>query len=138
MDLRTGLSTEAGLRRVIRSFWGKQAHTWCVSQDDDPADAPEMKWLKDRFQAMGGGVPQRRRKAEPLQAPPLSAFDAQLKSSGERELSTTMAFVRILTAMLRDKTIGKRVVPIVADEARTFGMEGMFRQYGIYSHIGQL
>ncbi|MCA1826807.1 MAG: pyruvate dehydrogenase (acetyl-transferring), homodimeric type [Myxococcales bacterium] len=100
-------------------------------------DSPEMKFLKDRLAELGG-LPRRRRKAEPLQAPPLSAFEAQLKSSGERELSTTMAFVRILTAMLRDKNIGKRVVPIVADEARTFGMEGMFRQYGIYSHIGQL
>jgi pyruvate dehydrogenase E1 component len=103
-----------------------------------PADSPEMKWLKERTTELGGGLPRRRRKAEPLQAPPLSAFDAQLKSSGDRELSTTMAFVRILTAMLRDKNIGKHVVPIVADEARTFGMEGMFRQYGIYSHIGQL
>ncbi|MFN2545827.1 MAG: pyruvate dehydrogenase (acetyl-transferring), homodimeric type [Myxococcales bacterium] len=100
-------------------------------------DSPEMKFLKDRLAELGG-LPRRRRKAEPLQAPPLSAFEAQLKSSGERELSTTMAFVRILTAILRDKNIGKRVVPIVADEARTFGMEGMFRQYGIYSHIGQL
>jgi pyruvate dehydrogenase E1 component len=101
-------------------------------------DSPEAKWLKERLAALGGGLPKRRRKAEPLQAPPLSAFDAQLKSSGDRELSTTMAFVRILTSMLRDKNIGKHVVPIVADEARTFGMEGMFRQYGIYSHIGQL
>jgi pyruvate dehydrogenase E1 component len=101
-------------------------------------DSPEMKWLKGRTDELGGGLPRRRRKAEPLQAPPLSAFDAQLKSTGEREISTTMAFVRILTSMLRDKNIGKHVVPIVADEARTFGMEGMFRQYGIYSHIGQL
>src|SRR5260370_3072711 len=98
-------------------------------------ESAEMKWLKERMAARGGGLPQRRRKAEPLQAPPLSAFEAKLKSSGERELSTTMAFVRILTAMLRDKGIGNRVVPIVADEARTFGMDGMFRHYGIYSHI---
>ena len=103
-----------------------------------PEDSPEMRWLKQRLQELGGGLPRRRRKADPLQAPPLSAFEAQLKSSGERELSTTMAFVRILTTMLRDKNIGPRVVPIVADEARTFGMEGMFRQYGIYSHVGQL
>jgi len=103
-----------------------------------PEDSPEMRWLKQRLQELGGGLPRRRRKAEPLQAPPLSAFEAQLKSSGERELSTTMAFVRILTTLLRDKNIGPRVVPIVADEARTFGMEGMFRQYGIYSHVGQL
>ena len=102
------------------------------------AESPEMKWLAERMQALGGGLPRRRRKADPLQAPPLSAFEAQLKSSAERELSTTMAFVRILTTMLRDKNIGKHVVPIVADEARTFGMEGMFRQFGIYSHVGQL
>ena len=103
-----------------------------------PEDSAEMKWLKERLKELGGGVPRRRRKAEPLQAPALPVFEAQLKSSGERELSTTMAFVRILTSMLRDKSIGPRVVPIVADEARTFGMEGMFRQYGIYSHVGQL
>jgi pyruvate dehydrogenase E1 component len=103
-----------------------------------PEDSPEMKWLKERLQELGGGLPRRRRKAESLKAPALSVFEAQLKSSGERELSTTMAFVRILTSMMRDKTIGPRVVPIVADEARTFGMEGMFRQYGIYSHVGQL
>src|SRR3954470_5374281 len=101
-------------------------------------ESPEMKWMRDRLKELGGGVPRRRRKADPLQAPPLSAFEAQLKGSGERELSTTMAFVRILTTVLRDKTLGPRVVPIVADEARTFGMDGMFRQYRIYSHSGQL
>jgi pyruvate dehydrogenase E1 component len=103
-----------------------------------PEDSHEMKWLRSHVSALGGSLPARRRKAEPLQAPPLSAFDAMIKGSGERELSTTMAFVRILTAMMRDKNIGRRVVPIVADEARTFGMEGMFRQFGIYSHVGQL
>ena len=103
-----------------------------------PEDSAEMKWLKDRLRELGGGLPRRRRKAERLQAPPLSAFEAQLKGSGDRELSTTMALVRVLATLLRDKTLGPRVVPIVADEARTFGMEGMFRQYGIYSHIGQL
>ncbi|MGZ6123831.1 MAG: pyruvate dehydrogenase (acetyl-transferring), homodimeric type [Myxococcales bacterium] len=101
-------------------------------------DSAEMKWLRERLQALGGGLPRRRRKAEPLRAPPLTAFEAQLKGSGERELSTTMAFVRLLATLLRDKSLGPRVVPIVADEARSFGMEGMFRQYGIYSHIGQL
>jgi len=103
-----------------------------------PEDSPELKWMRERLAELGGGLPRRRRKAESLQAPKLAIFEAQLKSSGERELSTTMAFVRILTSMLRDKVIGPRVVPIVADEARTFGMEGMFRQYGIYSHVGQL
>ena len=70
--------------------------------------------------------------------PPLSAFDAVLKGSGERQISTTMAFVRVLSALVRDKQIGKRVVPIVPDESRTFGMEGMFRELGIFSQVGQL
>ena len=105
-----------------------------------PADSPEMKYLHEHRKNLGGYLPQRRRKADKVPAvPPLSAFDAILKGSGEgREISTTMAFVRILTALLRDKDIGKRVVPIVPDEARTFGMEGMFRQLGIYSAVGQL
>ena len=74
----------------------------------------------------------------PLEIPPLSAFDAVLKGSGERQISTTMAFVRVLSALVRDKKIGKRVVPIVPDESRTFGMEGMFRELGIFSQVGQL
>jgi len=101
--------------------------------DDDPV----MVYLHEHRKALGGYLPQRRRKAEKMpEVPPLSAFDAVLKSS-DRELSTTMAFVRILTALVRDKSIGKHVVPIVPDEARTFGMEGMFRQLGIYSSEGQ-
>jgi pyruvate dehydrogenase E1 component len=103
-----------------------------------PEDSAEMKWLKERLRELGGGLPRRRRKADALQVPPLSTFEAQLKGSGERELSTTMALVRMIATLLRDKNLGPRVVPIVADEARTFGMEGMFRQYGIYSHVGQL
>jgi pyruvate dehydrogenase E1 component len=87
---------------------------------------------------MGGSMPQRRQKAAPLEVPELSAFQALLEASGERELSTTMAFVRILNILVRDKTLGKFVVPIVPDESRTFGMEGMFRQLGIYSSVGQL
>jgi pyruvate dehydrogenase E1 component len=104
-----------------------------------PADSPEMKYLHARRQALGGYLPQRRRKADTVPAvPPLSAFDAVLKGSGEgREISTTMAFVRLLTALIRDKELGRHVVPIVPDEARTFGMEGMFRQLGIYSSEGQ-
>src|SRR5512134_1874806 len=104
-----------------------------------PPDSPEMKYLHARRQALGGFLPQRRRKADTVPAvPPLAAFDAVLKGSGEgREISTTMAFVRILTALVRDKEIGKRVVPIVPDEARTFGMEGMFRQLGIFAPEGQ-
>jgi pyruvate dehydrogenase E1 component len=103
-----------------------------------PVDSPEMQYLKERMAAMGGSLPQRRRKAEPLEVPELSAFEALLKSSEDRELSTTMAFVRILNTIIRDKKIGKYVVPIVPDESRTFGMEGMFRQLGIYSSVGQL
>src|SRR5450631_1603262 len=103
-----------------------------------PADSPEMKYLTEHRTALGGHLPARRRKSEPLEIPPLSAFSAQLKSTGEREISTTMAFVRILTTLLRDKAIGKRIVPIVPDESRTFGMEGMFRQFGIFSQVGQL
>jgi pyruvate dehydrogenase E1 component len=88
---------------------------------------------------LGGFVHRRQREADPLQIPPLSAFDTLLKASGEgRESSTTMAFVRILNILIKDKNIGKRVVPIVADESRTFGMEGMFRQLGIWSSTGQL
>jgi pyruvate dehydrogenase E1 component len=102
-----------------------------------PADSPEMKYLHERRQALGGYLPQRRRKADAVpQVPGLDAFEQVLKAQ-EREISTTMAFVRILTALIRDKNIGKHVVPIVADEARTFGMEGMFRQLGIYSSEGQ-
>jgi pyruvate dehydrogenase E1 component len=101
--------------------------------DDDPV----MVYLHERRKALGGYLPQRRRKAEaPPAVPDLSAFDAVLKAT-DREISTTMAFVRILTALLRDKSLGKHVVPIVPDEARTFGMEGMFRQLGIYSSEGQ-
>jgi pyruvate dehydrogenase E1 component len=101
-------------------------------------DSPEMQYLRSRVTAMGGSLPARRRKAKPLQAPPLSAFEALLKDTEGREISTTMAFVRILTTLLRDKSIGRYVVPIIPDETRTFGMEGMFRQLGIYSHVGQL
>ena len=103
-----------------------------------PADSPEMRYLHERRDALGGGLPTRRRTAEALEVPPLSAFGAQLKDTGEREISTTMAFVRVLNTLLRDKQIGTRVVPIVPDESRTFGMEGMFRQFGIFSQLGQL
>jgi pyruvate dehydrogenase E1 component len=101
-------------------------------------DSPEMRYLRQRREALGGYLPARRPKSQPLEVPPLSAFDSQLKGSGEREISTTMGFVRVLNTLLRDKAIGKRVVPIVADESRTFGMEGMFRQFGIFSQNGQL
>ena len=102
------------------------------------ADAPEIQYMRERRMALGGFLPQRRQKAEPLEVPPLSAFDAQLKASGEgREFSTTMAFVRMLGTLVKDKKVGRHVVPIVADESRTFGMEGMFRSLGIWSSVGQ-
>ena len=101
-------------------------------------NSKEVAYMRERRMALGGYLPQRRSKAEPLEVPPLSAFDALLKASGEgRELSTTMAFVRIMNILLRDPHIGKRVVPIVPDESRTFGMEGMFRQIGIWNQEGQ-
>ena len=101
-------------------------------------DSVEMQYLRERRKTLGGSLPQRRRKSAALEVPPLVAFDAQLKSTDDREVSTTMAFVRILSALVRDKNIGNRVVPIVPDESRTFGMEGMFRQLGIFSQVGQL
>jgi pyruvate dehydrogenase E1 component len=103
-----------------------------------PADSPEIKYLHERRQALGGYMPTRRTKVDPLEVPPLSFFSALLEGTGEREMSTTMAFVRLLTTLIRDKSLGRFVVPIVPDEARTFGMEGMFRQLGIYSSVGQL
>jgi pyruvate dehydrogenase E1 component len=101
-------------------------------------DSPEMQYLHERREALGGPLPARRVDAKPLKVPDLDAFAPLLESSGEREMSTTMALVRLLTIILRDKEIGPFVVPIIPDEARTFGMEGMFRQLGIYSSVGQL
>ncbi|MDP9928344.1 pyruvate dehydrogenase E1 component [Variovorax paradoxus] len=101
-------------------------------------DSPEMKYLRERRAALGGYLPQRRRKSTALEIPPLSTFERLLKDTGEREISTTMAFVQMLGTLVRDKQIGKHVVPIVPDESRTFGMEGMFRQLGIWSSLGQL
>jgi len=101
-------------------------------------DSPEMKYLHERRKALGGYMPSRTNVAAPLEIPELSTFDVLLKGSGEKEMSTTMAYVRLLTLLCRDKKMGQNVVPIVPDEARTFGMEGMFRQLGIYSSVGQL
>ena len=103
-----------------------------------PDDSPEMRYLRERRETLGGGIPARRRKAEALPAPELELFHSQLDGTGEREISTTMAFVRILAALLRDKQLSRHIVPIVPDESRTFGMEGLFRQIGIYSPVGQL
>ncbi len=103
------------------------------------ADSAELEYLMERRHALGGSLPKRRAKSKKLlPVPPLEAFRTQLDGTGEREASTTMAFVRILTALLRDKQIGKHIVPIVPDEARTFGMEGLFRTVGIYASKGQL
>jgi pyruvate dehydrogenase E1 component len=102
----------------------------------DP-DSPEMRYMRERRKELGGQLPARRHQMDLLDTPPLSDFGSQLKSSGKRKISTTMAFVRLLSSLVKDKKIGERIVPIVPDEARTFGMEGMFRQLGIYSSVGQ-
>jgi pyruvate dehydrogenase E1 component len=103
-------------------------------------DAPEMKYLHERRAALGGYLPQRRQKAdEKLVVPGLDAFKAVLEPTPEgREISTTQSFVRIITALLRDQSLGQRIVPILVDESRTFGMEGLFRQIGIFNQQGQL
>src|SRR5579872_1434203 len=101
-------------------------------------DSPERAYLHEQRRALGGYLPQRRIDAPPPAIPALEAFEPLLEGTGEREISTTMAFVRVLTILLKDKSIGKHIVPIVPDEARTFGMEGLFRQIGIYSSVGQL
>jgi pyruvate dehydrogenase E1 component len=101
-------------------------------------DTDERRYMRERRISLGGSLPVRRKEAPPLVVPPLETFGPLLEGTGEREISTTMAFVRILTILLKDKNIGKNVVPIVPDEARTFGMEGLFRQIGIYSSVGQL
>ena len=115
--------------------------------DKDIANAPfyrfdenseEMQYMRKQREALGGYMPMRKDWAEPLKIPELKIFEALLADSGDREFSTTMAFVRMLSTLTRNKDIGKNIVPIVPDEARTFGMEGMFRQLGIYSYSGQL
>jgi pyruvate dehydrogenase E1 component len=101
-------------------------------------DSEELKYLHERRAVLGGYLPARSSVAPALIVPPLEAFSSLLEGTGDREISTTMALVRMLTALVKDKNIGKHIVPIVPDEARTFGMEGMFRQIGIYSSVGQL
>ena len=101
-------------------------------------DEEEFKYLQEHREALGGGMPARRVRAEPLAAPDEALFEEFTKGTGDRAASTTMVFVRILGKLLRDKAWGKLIVPIVPDEARTFGMEALFRQIGIYSHVGQL
>jgi pyruvate dehydrogenase E1 component len=101
-------------------------------------DSTEARYLQARRTELGGYIPERISFAQPLLIPPLSTLNTQLKGTGEREISTTMAFVRILGTLLKDPNIGKVIVPIVPDESRTFGMESLFRQIGIHSHVGQL
>jgi Pyruvate dehydrogenase complex, dehydrogenase (E1) component len=101
-------------------------------------DSPELRYMKEQRDKLGGYMPVRRRKAsQQLTIPGLDVFANFLEGSGDREISTTMAFVRMMSTLIKDKQIGDRVVPIVPDEARTFGMEGLFRQLGIYSSGGQ-
>lgn len=101
-------------------------------------DSPEIQFIRKQREALGGYLPARSSDFEPLTVPDLLAFSAVTHNLGDREISTTMAFVRILAVLLKDKSIGKKIVPIVPDECRTFGMEGLFRQIGIYSPVGQL
>ncbi len=121
---------------------------WKIPVDDDalattpfykpPEDSREIQYLKERREALGGYLPTRSITGASLEVPDLSSFGSLLSHSSEREFSTTMAFVRVLTALVRDKKLGRHIVPIVPDEARTFGMEGMFVRLGIYSSVGQL
>jgi pyruvate dehydrogenase E1 component len=103
-----------------------------------PEDSPEMKYIRERVEAMGGSLPARNVGKITIQAPPVELFAESVAGSGGREVSTTMAFVRVLTLLLKDHALGKYIVPIIPDEARTFGMESLFRQYGIYASRGQL
>ena len=100
-------------------------------------NSEEMKYLKERRLKLGGFIPERSSFAKQIKAPPKDIFDIFMKSTGEKEMSTTMALVRMLTALLRDKNVSPRLVPIIPDEARTFGMEGFFQKIGIYAHEGQ-
>ena len=103
-----------------------------------PDDSPEMKYLRERRDALGGSLPSRTEKAPPLEIPSLETLAEFLKGSGDREVATIMAFVRLLSRLTRDEKLGKLIVPIIPDEARTFGMDVLFRQCGIYSHVGQV
>ena len=103
-----------------------------------PEDSPEMQYMRERREKLGGYVPTRHETSTPLPTPPESLFEEFYKGTEGREVSSTMAYVRILAKLLKDKDVGKFIVPIIPDEARTFGMEALFRQVGIYSHVGQL
>ncbi len=132
---------DAGMLREIRSRFGvplSDAEVDALSFYRPPEDSPEIRYLQERRQALGGYVPVRNSARTTMPLPSCDVFADFLRGSDGRELSSTMAFVRILAQLLRDKNVGDLIVPIVPDEARTFGMEALFRQYGIYSHIGQL
>ena len=103
-----------------------------------PEGSPELEYMRSRRMSLGGYLPARRRRVEPMPVPPLATFERLTKGTEEREISTTMAFVQMLQMLIRDKAMGKHIVPIVPDESRTFGMEGMFRQLGIWNQQGQL
>ena len=103
-----------------------------------PQNSPELKYMRERREALGGYMPMRRSHGDSVEIPNLDAFKSVLDGFGDRQISSTMAFVRILSLLVRDKKVGDRIVPIVPDESRTFGMEGMFRQLGIWSSVGQL
>src|SRR5262249_17199938 len=103
-----------------------------------PSDTPEIVYLKRQREKLGGSMPRRVAVSGDFEVPGLDVFESLLKGSGDRAVSTTMVVVRMLQSLVRDKSVGPRIVPIVPDEARTFGMEGMFRQLGIYSSEGQL
>ncbi len=127
--------------RAFRSRFGVPIGDEAIEQAPfyrPPEDSPEMNYLRQRRKELGGFVPARKEKAAPLEIPGQEAFDEFLKGSGNHDVATIMAFVRLLSRLLRDKNIGKLIVPIIPDEARTFGMDVLFRQCGIYSHVGQL
>ena len=123
-------------RRFDIPISDEDVHT--VSFYKPPADSPEMRYMQQRSEAMGGSLPARRPAPITIKAPRMETFAEQEAGSGGREVSTTMAFVRILTLLMKDQDIGKYIVPIIPDEARTFGMESLFRQFGIYASQGQL
>ena len=113
----------------------KQVHNIEYYKPDQ--NSPEIKYIKERRLQLGGFIPERTTYAKPIKTPPKNIFDNMKESTGDKEMSTTMALVRMLTNLLRDKNVAPRLVPIIPDEARTFGMEGFFQKIGIYAHEGQ-
>ena len=128
----------AHLPRPLQDSRHRRASSAEIPYVNFPEGSPELEYMRKARMDLGGYLPTRRTKSTALVVPELSAFERFLKSTDDREISTTMAFVQILSVLLRDKNIGQRIVPIVPDESRTFGMEGMFRQLGIWNQQGQL